>query len=230
MLDGVRANTIVVGAYTDGHGGICPMLAAHRNGGRTDFLSFARAWDGFARATEVRPATARELRVLDDLLVASLAEPEVTVLGAAIADHRASVRRTQAIDEAQEVQRREGLGEEEIRARRTRVPLRFVVGVARQHHDRRVGRRRLRAQAAAGLDAVQPGHVDVQEDDRGAGVAGALDGLLAVPGLGHAVAGDVLERRGDQPADAGIVVDDEDRPVHRSVVRRRSNASSGMAS
>ena len=50
MLEGVRANTIVVGAYTDGHGGICPMLAAHRNGGRTSFLSFARAWDAFARA------------------------------------------------------------------------------------------------------------------------------------------------------------------------------------
>ena len=74
MLDGVRANTIVVGAYTDGRGGICPMLAAHRNGGRTSFLSFARAWDAFARADAVRPATPRELRVLEDLLVASLAE------------------------------------------------------------------------------------------------------------------------------------------------------------
>jgi hypothetical protein len=59
MLDGVRANTIVVGAYTDGRGGICPMLAAHRNGGRTSFLSFARAWDAFARADSVRrPASA----------------------------------------------------------------------------------------------------------------------------------------------------------------------------
>jgi hypothetical protein len=230
MLDGVRANTIVVGAYTDGRGGICPMLAAHRNGGRTDFLSFARAWDGFARATEVRKATARELRVLEDLLLASLAEPDVSDLGAAIAAHEASVRRTEAIDEAQEVQRREGLGEEEIRARRTRVPLGFVVGVARQHHDRRVGRRRLRAQPAAGLDAVQPRHVDIEEDDRGPGVAGALDGLLTVAGLGHPVAGDVLERRRDQPADAGIVVDDEDRPVHRKLLRKRSKAASAMPS
>src|SRR5215204_7673238 len=64
MLDGVRANTIVVGAYTDGQGGICPMLAAHRNGGRTSFLSFARAWDAFARTESVRRATPRELRVL----------------------------------------------------------------------------------------------------------------------------------------------------------------------
>ena len=43
MLDGVRASErIIVGAYVDGHGGVCPMLAAHRCGGRTDFLSFAR--------------------------------------------------------------------------------------------------------------------------------------------------------------------------------------------
>jgi hypothetical protein len=96
MLEGVRANRIVVGAYTDGHGGICPMLAAHRNGGRTSFLSFARAWDAFARAEDVRPATARELRVLEDLLVASLAdEPggDTTDLAAAIAEHQAAVRR-----------------------------------------------------------------------------------------------------------------------------------------
>src|SRR5215218_8625541 len=97
MLDGVRASTIVVGAYTDGHGGVCPMLAAHRNGGRTSFLSFARAWDAFARADRgVRPATARELRVLEDLLVASLAEDldGASDLGAAIAAHKASAARS----------------------------------------------------------------------------------------------------------------------------------------
>ena len=32
MLDGIAANTIVAGAYTDGHGGVCPMLAAHASG------------------------------------------------------------------------------------------------------------------------------------------------------------------------------------------------------
>src|SRR5215218_3552666 len=95
MLDGVRANTIVVGAYTDGRGGICPMLAAHRNGGRTSFLSFARAWDGFARADKVRHATPRELGVLEGLLMRSLDEvPDgSTDLGAAIAEYRASLRR-----------------------------------------------------------------------------------------------------------------------------------------
>ncbi len=33
---------IIVGAYVDRDGGVCPMLAAHRQGGRTDFLTFAR--------------------------------------------------------------------------------------------------------------------------------------------------------------------------------------------
>jgi len=99
MLDGVRANTIVVGAYTDGRGGICPMLAAHRNGGRTSFLSFARAWDAFARADGVRPATERELRVLEDLLVAAITDaPDgYTDLGAAIAEHRAALARREIV-------------------------------------------------------------------------------------------------------------------------------------
>jgi hypothetical protein len=72
------------------------MLAAHRNGGRTSFLSFARAWDAFARAESVRPATARELQVLEDLLVASLAEDldGASDLAAAIAEHKASVARS----------------------------------------------------------------------------------------------------------------------------------------
>src|SRR4051794_25456981 len=45
MLEGVRANDIIVGAYADREGGVCPMLAAHRRGGRTNFISFAKAWD-----------------------------------------------------------------------------------------------------------------------------------------------------------------------------------------
>ena len=36
MLDAIEHNRIIVGAYTDRHGGVCPMLAAHRNGGRTE--------------------------------------------------------------------------------------------------------------------------------------------------------------------------------------------------
>ena len=88
MLDGIRTRPIIAGAYTDNRGGICPMLAAHRGGARTSLLSFARSWDAYARAKRARRATRRELRVLEDLLVASLAS-EVD-LGAAIAAHRAS--------------------------------------------------------------------------------------------------------------------------------------------
>jgi hypothetical protein len=66
MLDGIAsAERIIVGAYVDGEGGVCPMLAAHRNGGRTNFLSFARSWDRFTRAPrKARQATRRELDIL----------------------------------------------------------------------------------------------------------------------------------------------------------------------
>ena len=88
MLVGIRSAPVVVGAYTDGHGGICPMLAAHRHGGRTSFVSFHRAWDDFARTKTVRRATEREVRTLEHLLVASLAADEKTDLAAAIAEYR----------------------------------------------------------------------------------------------------------------------------------------------
>ena len=47
MLAGIERNEIIAGAYASDDG-ICPMLAAHRAGGRTNFISFARAWDRFA--------------------------------------------------------------------------------------------------------------------------------------------------------------------------------------
>ncbi len=98
MLAGVRANErIIVGAYVDGLGGVCPMLAAHRVGARTDFLSFARSWDRFARAGgKQRAATDREIRVLVTQLEASLQEDGGLELDVAIAEHRhllASARR-----------------------------------------------------------------------------------------------------------------------------------------
>src|SRR6187200_3268609 len=73
MLTGVESNRIIVGAYTDRSGGVCPMLAAHRNGGRTSLASFARAWDRYTGAKRPRPATDRELRTLRTLLESSLA-------------------------------------------------------------------------------------------------------------------------------------------------------------
>jgi hypothetical protein len=100
MLRGVRTNDIVVGAYTDRDGGVCPMLAAHRNGERTSFMSFARAWDRFSGAREARRATRREVRVLEAHLEASiLAEQDAMAggpLDAAIAEHQALLRRRKA--------------------------------------------------------------------------------------------------------------------------------------
>ena len=73
MLRGIDENTIIVGAYTDPRsGGICPMLAAHRNGGRTDLASFARSWDRYTDARRPRPASRREIRTLRSLLELSL--------------------------------------------------------------------------------------------------------------------------------------------------------------
>jgi hypothetical protein len=100
MLEGIRSNPIVVGAYTDDHGGICPMLAAHRHGGRTTLLAFARSWDRFARARGVRRATRRELSVLEAQLTASLLAADDVDLKAAIADHQALKRRHADTDRA----------------------------------------------------------------------------------------------------------------------------------
>ncbi|MGD1058044.1 MAG: hypothetical protein ABR992_11600 [Solirubrobacteraceae bacterium] len=90
MLAGVRSNErIIVGAYVDEHGGVCPMLAAHRCGGRTDFLSFAKSWDRFARAKGgPRRASEREVRILTAQLEGSLASTTGLELDTAIKEHR----------------------------------------------------------------------------------------------------------------------------------------------
>jgi hypothetical protein len=93
MLEGVRSNDIIAGAYS-AHGGICPMLAAHRAGGRTTCIAFARAWDRFAfadvRRARARRATRRELLVLTSHLRASLLEERGPApdLSTAIREHR----------------------------------------------------------------------------------------------------------------------------------------------
>jgi len=101
MLEGIASNDIIVGAYTDRKGGVCPMLAAHRCGGRTDFLGFARAWDRFTHARRARLATERELNVLKVYLEASLLEDErVDGLREAISSHQAAARDRRAREAA----------------------------------------------------------------------------------------------------------------------------------
>jgi hypothetical protein len=96
MLAGVRGNErVIVGAYVDDRGGVCPMLAAHRCGQRTDFLSFARSWDRFTRAGHAsRQATPRELRILVTQLEDSLSQTTGLELDEAIEGHRALRSRT----------------------------------------------------------------------------------------------------------------------------------------
>ncbi len=124
MLVGVRAEErIIVGAYVDREGGVCPMLAAHRRGGRTDFLCFARAWDRFTGAGRgSRGATARELRALVAHLEASLLEEAVPELAVVIAEHVQQRARRRRAHESEP--------QGEIVARRlTRRALRTAVGV-----------------------------------------------------------------------------------------------------
>jgi hypothetical protein len=90
MLEGIDSNPIIVGAYTDQRGGVCPMLAAHRHGGRTNLASFAKAWDRYTGARRrPRPATERELTTLRSMLEASLFYGG-SELAAAAADHQRS--------------------------------------------------------------------------------------------------------------------------------------------
>ena len=95
MLRGIDSNPIIVGAYVDRDGGVCPMLAAHRNGGRTSLASFARAWDGYTDAKRPRLATRRELRTLRSLLEASLSADHLTESGS-IAQAAAQIRSERA--------------------------------------------------------------------------------------------------------------------------------------
>ena len=92
MLEAVRNEQIIVGAYTDKDGRVCPMLGAHRRGGRTNFISFAKAWDAFARARRPRPATEREVRILDTMLEASLLAERQVPLDGVIAEHQELAR------------------------------------------------------------------------------------------------------------------------------------------
>ena len=108
MLRGIRENDIIVGAYTDRSGGVCPMLAAHRCGGRTDFITFARSWDRFTKAgSRSRKASERELRILTSHLEASL-----------LAEGTPSNAFAQAITEHAELMARKPAAEPAKRSRR----------------------------------------------------------------------------------------------------------------
>lgn len=96
MLRGIDTNRIIVGAYVDPRsGGVCPMLAAHRNGGRTSVAGFARAWDEYTAARRPRRATRREVRTLRSLLEDSL-DLDSTLERTPIAELAAQIRAERA--------------------------------------------------------------------------------------------------------------------------------------
>ena len=137
MLRGIDENPIIVGAYTDKRGGVCPMLAAHRNGGRTSFASFARAWDAYTGVTKrPRRATRREVQTLRAYLEMSLIADDFSV---------------PSITEAAK----------EIRAQRAAAPIREPQQPKRSAADDRFrvwdlrGRRRRRRTSRAGVDLYE---------------------------------------------------------------------------
>ncbi|MEA2217441.1 MAG: hypothetical protein QOJ35_67 [Solirubrobacteraceae bacterium] len=95
MLAGLGNNTVITGAFSDGNG-VCPMLAAHREGARTRCMSFPEAWDRFTGVHGryiTRQATAGEVLHLRMQLEESLSVPHADTNGfaEAIADHEATV-------------------------------------------------------------------------------------------------------------------------------------------
>lgn len=140
MIRGIDENPIIVGAYTDKQGGVCPMLAAHRNGGRTSFASFARAWDDFTGVTKrPRRATRREVRTLRSYLEMSL-----------IADDGSVPSLTEA---AREIRAQRGVEPEAAAptpsAKPGKPPDRFRVWDLRGRHRRR------RAEARTSVDLYE---------------------------------------------------------------------------
>ena len=73
MLEALEAGEeLIVGAYADRGGRVCPVVAAQRRGARERVGSFPRAWDAFSEARRSRPANRREREILTALLQESL--------------------------------------------------------------------------------------------------------------------------------------------------------------
>jgi hypothetical protein len=127
MLVGLDNNTVITGAFS-GADGACPMLAAHRAGGRTSACSFPEAWDtftGVAGRQIIRPATEYEILILRREIEASLEPAGPTLFAEAIAEHRAAV---EARAREAELAREEALVEQETPAETRRRRLRITGG------------------------------------------------------------------------------------------------------
>jgi hypothetical protein len=184
MLTGLGNNTVITGAYSDGSG-VCPMLAAHREGTRARCMGFPEAWDRFTGVHGryiTRPATDYEVLHLRMQIEESLAEratiADTNGFAEAIAEHHAAVqaRELRVAEEAAEA----------ARPRRVRVSVSggFSVdlGSAVEEHRSAARARREREATQTGLDwlfeetlvlpedfdsqpATEPEHVEHEEFD-----------------------------------------------------------------
>ena len=84
------------------------------------------------------------------------------------------------------------------------------------------------AQTLVHGEPVHVGHHDVEEHEVGDVEGGRANGLFAVRGRAHVVAGD-LQRLGDEPADIRLVVHDQDAFGHQLTLqlRRRRRVLAG---
>ena len=160
MLVGLSNNTVITGAFGAGEGA-CPMLAAHREGGRTSVCSFPQAWDtfcGVAGRHIVRQATEYEVQILRREIEASLA-PQPSILAEAISDHQATVEAHRQRAQLAEQQRlmEQQLEEEEAAAEPRKRRLRITGGEyidfteVIQEHMASARQRRSREAEATGL-------------------------------------------------------------------------------
>ncbi|HVF79349.1 MAG TPA: hypothetical protein VNA28_13715 [Solirubrobacteraceae bacterium] len=153
MLIGLGNNKVITGAFSASDGA-CPMLAAHRAGGRTSACSFPEAWDtfcGVAGRQIIRPATEYEVVILRREIEASLQPAGPSMFAEAIAEHRAAVE-ARAREEllAQE----ETPAETETRRRRLRITggERLDLSEAIAEHKETARERRTREAESTGLD------------------------------------------------------------------------------
>jgi hypothetical protein len=125
MLVGLGNNTVITGAFAASKNGACPMMAAHREGGRTSCCTFPEAWDKFTGVHGrhiIREATPYEVQILCEEIEASLM-PLPNLLSEAIAEHQAIVeaRQQQTVVQQQEaVAAQERAVEEAAQPRRKR--------------------------------------------------------------------------------------------------------------
>ena len=151
MLVGLGNNTVITGAFS-ANDGACPMLAAHREGGRTSVCSFPQAWDtfcGVAGRQIIRPATEYEVLILRREIQASLQPAGPSMFAEAIAAHQAAVE-ARARDEA----RAEETPAETTRRRRLRITggERVDLSEAIAEHKETARERRTREAETTGLD------------------------------------------------------------------------------